>query len=304
MRVIGFDEFGGPEVLTEREVPKPEPTGGQVRVAVKAAGVNPIDWKIRSGASMFTKRPFPIILGLETAGVVDAVGPDVVGVQVGDAVFGYTSDGYAEYVLTAVYTRKPTGLSWSDAVAIPVAVETANRVLGLLELKPGETLLVNGASGAVGSMAVQLAKADGITVIGIGSAANQDLIASLGAVPTTYGDGLVERVRALAPQGIDAVFDAAGHGFLPAAMELRGGKDRIVTIADPAAFELGITFSTGATSDTPAPTALWHTVAEKVMLGEFRLPAPAREFPLAEAAAAHHESEHGRGVGKVVLRVD
>lgn len=299
MRAIGFDEFGGPEVLTERDIPVPEPSGSQVRIAVKAVGVNPIDWKIRSGAMAFNKQPFPIFLGLEAAGVVDAVGPDVVGVQVGDAVFGDTKGGYAEYALTSAYTRKPVELSWSDAAAIPVSVETANRVLTLLDLKSGETLLVNGASGAVGSMAVQLARAEGVTVIGIGSPANQELIASLGAVPTTYGDGLVARVRELAPNGVDAVFDAAGHGFLAAAMELRGGTERIVTIADPAAFQLGITFSSGA--DTLKPTALWHKVAEKIMLGEFRLMAPAREFPFADAPAAHRESEHGRSPGKVVL---
>jgi NADPH:quinone reductase-like Zn-dependent oxidoreductase len=301
MRAIAFDEFGGPEVLQIVDIPIPEPGEGEVRVSVRAAAVNPADWKIRSGTLSFGEPSFPQYPGTEIAGVVDAIGPGVTGVAVGDEVFGWAKGGYAEYALSGAVAPKPAGLDWVDAVALPVAVSTADAVLKQLRLQPGETLLVNGATGAVGSIAVQLAVADGVTVIGTGSLANQDLVRALGATPTTYGDGLADRVRVLAPNGIDAVFDAAGHDVLPAAIELRGGTDRIVTIVDPAAFQLGVTFTSAV--GAKRPTELAGQVAERVATGEFRLPGPARIFPLDKAAAAQEESEHGRGPGKVVLRV-
>ncbi|MGV9612990.1 NADP-dependent oxidoreductase [Nocardia xishanensis] len=301
MRAIAFYEFGEPDVLRVVDIDVPEPTGAQVRIAVRAAGVNPADWKIRSGALVFGEPSFPQFPGAEVAGVVDAVGPDATGVAVGDEVIGWTGGGYAEYALSAEVAPKPAGLAWVDAAALPVAVSTAAKVLDSLRPQAGETLLVNGASGAVGSMAVQLARVEGVTVIGTAGSANQDLVRALGATPTPYGDGLVERVRALAPHGVDAVFDAAGHGVLPAAIELRGGTDRIVTIADGAAAELGIVFSAGP---GPRSAALLGVIAERVARGEFRLPGSARVFPLVEAAAAQREMEHGRGPGKVVLTVE
>ncbi|WP_372507951.1 NADP-dependent oxidoreductase [Nocardia amikacinitolerans] len=301
MRAIAFYEFGEPEVLRVVDVPVPEPTGAQVRIAVRAAGVNPADWKIRSGALVFGEPTFPQFPGAEVAGVVDAVGPEAAGVAVGDEVIAWTRGGYAEYALSADVAAKPAGLAWADATALPVAVSTAAKVLDLLRPRAGETLLVNGASGAVGSMAVQLARAEGVTVIGTAAPANQDLVRALGATPTPYGDGLVERVRALAPGGVDAVFDAAGHGVLPAAIELRGGTDRIVTIADGAAADLGIAFPTGP---GPRSAALLGDVAQRLARGEFRLAGAARVFPLAEAAAAQREMEHGHGPGKVVLIVE
>ncbi|WP_328404906.1 NADP-dependent oxidoreductase [Nocardia sp. NBC_00403] len=302
MRAIAFDEFGGPEVLKIVDIPVPEPGAGEVRVAVRAAGVNPADWKVRSGALTFGEPVFPQYPGAEIAGVVDAVGPSVTGVAVGDEVFGWARrGGYAEYALSAAVVRKPAGLGWADAVALPIAVSTADHVLKLLQLQPGETLLINGAAGAVGSMAVQLAVAGGVSVIGTASQANQDVVRALGATPTTYGAGLAERVRALTPKGVDAVFDAAGHGGLPDAIDLRGGTDRIVTIADPAAAELGVTFT--STGGSPRPTELAEQVAERLAAGEYRLPGPARTFSLDQAPAAQQESETGRGPGKVVLLV-
>lgn len=300
MHAIAFNEFGGPEVLRTVEVDTPEPVEAQIRIAVRAAGVNPADWKIRSGALVFGEPSFPQFPGAEAAGVVDAVGPLATGVAVGDEVIAWTRGGYAEYAVVTDYAPKPAGLAWADAAALPVAVSTAAKVLALLDLKPGETLLVNGASGAVGSIAAQLAREAGVTVIGTASAANRDLVAALGAIPTTHGDGLADRVRALAPDGVDAVFDAAGHGALPAAIELRGGTERIVTIADGAAAELGVTFSSAP--GPRSPELLAH-VAERVAAGAFRLPGPARTFPLERAGAAQRESEHGRGPGKVVLLV-
>lgn len=301
MRAIAFYEFGGPDVLQIVDIPIPEPGPGQVRVAVRTTAVNPADWKIRSGALSFGEPVFPQYPGGEIAGVVDAVGPDVTDVAVGDEVLGWAVAAYAEYTLSNAVAKKPEELSWPDAASLPVAVSAAAKSLAALKIQPGETLLINGASGAVGSMAVQLAAAEGVTVIGTASAANQDIVRELGATPTTYGAGLADRVRELAPNGIDAVFDAAGYGVLPAAIELRGGTDRIVTIVDPAARELGITFLAGSASQRP--TELLEQVAERVASGAFRLPGEARTFLLERAAAAQEESEKGRGPGKVVLNV-
>ena len=301
MKAISYSELGGPEVLQLVEVPAPEPSGAQVRVEVVAAGVNPIDWKIRSGA-MPSKIDGSKVPGLEIAGVIDAVGPESSGLSVGDEVFGWSdTGGYAEYALATQVVAKPAALGWNDAVAIPVAGETAARTLALLEVRDGDALLVHGAAGAVGTLAVQLARRAGAQVIGTASAGNQDDVRSLGAIPTLYGDGLVERVRELAPDGIDAVLDAAGKGALPASVELRGGStERIVTIADPAAFEMGITFSSGVAGDRSSDALV--LVANLVATGEVSLP-PARVFPLADAAAAHRESENGHGRGKIVLEV-
>ncbi|MBF6328850.1 NADP-dependent oxidoreductase [Nocardia transvalensis] len=298
MKAIQYERFGGPEVLELVDVPVPEPTGAQVRLAVRAAGVNPADWKRRNGA--FGPLEFPARAGFEIAGVVDAAGPEAAW-QVGDEVIGWTATGgYAEFALATQLAAKPAQLSFEDAVAIPVAANTGSGGLEALGLKSGETLLVNGASGAVGSMVVQLARAAGAQVIGTASARNQDVVRGFGATPTTYGDGVVERVRALAPDGIDAIFDCAGHGFLDAAIELRGGTDRIITIADGAAAEKGIAFYARA----GAPVLdIVERVARSVADGDFRLPGPARIYPLAEAAAAQRESETGHGLGKIVLAV-
>lgn len=297
MRAIQYDRVGGPEVLEQVEVPIPDPTGNQVRVAIKAAGVNPADWKMRAGL-MPGPDAFPRRAGFEIAGVVDAAGPDAP-FRPGDEVLGWAQGGgYAEYALSGPLVRKPANLSFLDAAAVPVAANTAGGGLAELDVRSGETLLVNGASGAVGAFVVQLARSFGATVIGTASGANQDLVRSLGAEPTTYGAGVADRVRALAPHGIDAVYDCAGHGFLDAAIELRGTTDRIITIADGAAGEKGVTFFSRAGKDGLDVVA---RVAQSVATGEFRLPGPPRSYPLGEAAAAQRESESGHGLGKIVL---
>ena len=296
MHAIQYETVGGPEVLRLVELPLPEPAGAQVRVAVRAAGVNPADWKAREG--LMGPQELPRVAGFEIAGVIDAVGPEAPW-RIGDEVIGWArGGGYADHALAERLAAKPTDLSYADAVAIPVAANTASGGLEVLGLESGQTLLVNGASGAVGAMVVQLARGAGIEVIGTGSAANQAIVARLGARPTTYGDGVVERVRALAPGGIDAVFDCAGHGFLDAAIELRGGTDRIITIADGAAAEKGVRFY--SRTEGPALDVV-EKVAQRVATGEFILPGPARTYPLAEAAAAQRESETGHGLGKIVL---
>lgn len=259
MKAIVFEDFGGPEVLHEAEVALPEPGPGQARIRVKVAGVNPMDVKVRAGL-MRPNLPasLPSIPGVEAGGLIDALGPDVSGFALGDEVFGWTKGGaYSEFAIVTTFAAKPAELGWTQAVALPVAAETAERVLRLLEVAEGETLLIHGAAGAVGTVAVQLAVARGATVIGTAGEANQKYVESLGAIPTLYGDGLVERVRALAPQGIDAVFDVAGKGALPDSVTLRGDKSRIVTIADFAgAKELGVPFSSGGPDSPRSPEFL------------------------------------------------
>ncbi|MFC4588501.1 NADP-dependent oxidoreductase [Sphaerisporangium corydalis] len=300
MKAIVIDRFGGPEVLRLSDVPLPDPGPGQIRVQVRAASVVPLDGKIRSGVmeQMFPT-PLPAILGREVAGIVDALGDGVTDVAVGDRVFGWSdppAGSHAEHTLSSRYAVIPEGLDFATAVSLPVSGETATRVLDQLAIGDGETLLIHGASGAVGELAVQLAVARGATVIGTTSAAGAERVRALGAVPTGYGPGLVERVRELAPKGVDAVFDAAGKGALPDSIELRGGTGRIVTIADPAAQGLGVAFSSGPTG----PAFDLGTLAKRVVLGELTTTIAAT-FPFTDAAEAQRLSDGGHAGGKVIL---
>ncbi|MFC9254950.1 NADP-dependent oxidoreductase [Amycolatopsis thailandensis] len=299
-RSIAFTEYGDSRVLhvLDRELPEPGP--GQVRVAVRAAGVNPIDWKIRAGlmAEVFPTE-FPAVPGGDVAGVIDATGEGVSGFTAGDEVLGTGIGGYAEYVLAeaASVIRKPESLSWELAAALPAVVNTAYRALNLLDLEKGETLLVDGAAGGVGTIAVQLAVARGLTVVGTASEANHDYLRSLGAVPVQYGEGLAERVRAVAPQGIDASFDASGHS-LSALVELTGGPKRVITIAASDAADHGVRFTSGSPAEqVPGSLAEGAALAAE---GKLTLPI-SRVYPLAEAAAAQDESEAGHVRGKLVL---
>jgi NADPH:quinone reductase-like Zn-dependent oxidoreductase len=301
MKAVIIDEFGGPEVLRVGDREMPEPDAGQVRVRVRAAGVNGVDAAIRSGdvQQMFPTK-LPTVLGLEIAGVVDASGPNVDGLAVGDEVLGFADGGgYAEYALATTVAPKPAELGWAEAAALPVAAETALRVLNMLEVARDDTVLIHGAAGGVGTVAVQLALSRGATVIGTASEANHDYLREIGATPVVYGEGLVDRVRAVAPDGIDAVFDAAGQGALPDSIELRGGTSRIVTIADPAAFRLGVTFSGEAAHDAGALAEVARQAADgrlRVTVGE--------TYPLEEAPAAQESVATGHGRGRVVLLVD
>jgi NADPH:quinone reductase-like Zn-dependent oxidoreductase len=300
MKAIQYSRFGGPEVLELVELPDPHPGPGQIRVAVRAASVNPIDWKARSG---MMGGELPQQTGREAAGVVDELGEGVSDVAVGDRVFGFAAGGggAAELVILADYAPIPPSLDFAEAAGLPVAVETAVRTLDLLGVGAGTTLLINGASGAVGSSAVQLARAREARVIGTAGPGNHEYLRSLGAEPTTYGDGLVQRVRELAPDGVDAALDAAGGGALPALVELAGGPDHVITIADyVGAEQTGVRFSGG-----PGTQRAVHALREigtLIEAGRFTLPV-AQTFPLEQIGEAHRVSETGHVRGKLVLLV-
>lgn len=303
MKAIVFDTFGGAEVLHKAERATPEPGPGQVRVRVRAVGVNPVDGKIRSGVmEAIFPTTLPAVPGGEIAGVVDAVGEGVDNLKEGDEVLGWSDTGsYAQYALasSAVLAPKPAGLDWTHAAALPVATDGAERVLDLLHLTAGETLLIHGASGALGTIAVQLAVARGARVIGTAGPANQEYVTSLGATALVYGENLVERVRAVAPEGIDAVFDAAGKGALEDSITLRGGTDRIVTTADFRAAELGVVFAEGPQRRNPSRLAeLARQAADGTLVTTVGV-----TYPLAEAAKAQQAGDGGHNRGKIVLTV-
>jgi NADPH:quinone reductase-like Zn-dependent oxidoreductase len=241
---------------------------------------------------------FPVLPGWDVAGLVEAAGPDATA-AVGDEVFGSASvGGYSEYALLNRPVAKPEGLSWEGAASVISVGEAAFRVLKHLGLKAGQTLLILGAGGSVGTIAVQLAAARGITVIGTAAERDQDRLTALGATAVRYGDGWADRVRAVAPGGVDAVFDAAGAGLLADAIALTGDVARVITIADDNAAEAGVRF-TGADPADRAPEAL---PALAGLMADGRLDVPiGRTYPLAQAAQAHADIEARRNHGKIVL---
>jgi NADPH:quinone reductase-like Zn-dependent oxidoreductase len=300
MKAVTFTEYGGPEVLHVADVDEPHPGPGQIRIEVRATGVNPIDWKVRSGMLReVSPVSFPVIDGREAAGAVDEVGPGVTAAAIGDEVFGFAVGGAAaERAILDDFALKPASLSWEDAAGLPVAVETSVRVFKVLGgVHEGQTLLVGGAAGGVGSAAVQLARVRGARVIGTASESNHEFLRSLGAEPTTYGEGLVERVRALAPDGVDLAFDTAGMGGMEDLITLTGDPARVVTIADFGAAALGVKVTGGA--DARATEALDEAAALAVS-GRFRVPV-AQSFTFAQAADAHRTSEAGHVRGKLIL---
>ncbi|GGT69728.1 oxidoreductase [Streptomyces atratus] len=259
--------------------------------------MNPVDWRIREG--QFQKvRPveLPAGVGQDASGVVDEVGEHVEGVEVGDRVFGRGSSTYAEFAVLAAWARMPESLTFEEAAGYPSVVETALRIIGQAGVQSGQTLLVSGASGGVGSAVLQITHERGITVIGTAGAANQEYLRSLGALATTYGEGWVERVRRLGQ--VDAALDLAGAGVIRELVELTGDPRRVVSIADLGAPELGAQYS-GVTGNVP------QALAEAVRLitrGKLHIPVE-KSYPLAEAPAAHIDSRAGHTRGRRVIVV-
>lgn len=300
MKAVRFSQFGGPEVLEIVDLPEPHAGPGEIRIAVRAAGVNPSDWKKREG---LMDQELPQSIGHEAAGIVDELGEGVEDAALGDRVFGLSAEGaaQAELAVLAHYAPVPPSLDFPGAAALPAAIETATRALDQLGVGSRSTLLISGASGSVGSAAVQLAVVRGARVIGTASPVNHEHLRSLGAEPVAYGEGLVDRVRALAPDGVDVALDVAGSGVLPELVELAGGADHVVTISDfGGAREHGVTFSSG---DCGRAVHALGEIGELIESGRFSLPV-ARTFPLSEVAEAHRMGEDGHLRGKLVLVVE
>jgi NADPH:quinone reductase-like Zn-dependent oxidoreductase len=298
MKAVVYEEYGGPEVLHVADIEEPHPGPGQIRIAVRAAGVNPIDFKHRSGAlQAVMPLDLPVVDGREAAGVVDEVGEGA-SASVGDEVLGFAVGGAdAERAILDDFVPKPAAASWEAAAGLPVAAETSARVFGVLGgLGANQTIVINGAAGGVGAIAVQLAVARGARVIGTASERNHDFLRSLGAVPATYGEGMAERIRALAPDGVDLAFDTAGRG-IPELIELTGDAAKVATIADFQAASLGVKVTGGAEG-----RALEGLTEATALIESGRLEVPIeRTFSFADAPEAHRASETGHVRGKLVL---
>ncbi|MFI9807032.1 NADP-dependent oxidoreductase [Streptomyces sp. NPDC052301] len=308
MKGISYSRYGGPEVLEYGEVRDPKVGPDQVLVKVRAAAVNPVDWKCREGhLDTLLDAVFPVIPGWDVSGVVVQPGAAVTEFSVGDEVIGYVREDFlsrgtfAEYVAAPVRTlaRKPRNLSFEEAAGLPLAGLTAYQVLvKALEIKRGETVLVHAAAGGVGSLAVQIAVHLGARVIGTASERNHDYVRGLGGEPVTYGEGLAERVRALAPDGVDAVFDTVGGDTLRTSANLLAPEGRPASIADPEVVGYGgrYCFVRPDAEDLAELARLVEEGAVSVHVQE--------TFPLERAADAQRVSQEGRTRGKIVVTVD
>ncbi|MFE7606935.1 NADP-dependent oxidoreductase [Streptomyces celluloflavus] len=305
MKAIVTHGYGGPEVLVHTDRPDPKVGPDSVLIRVRAAGVNPVDWKIVAGyldPLMYVH--FPLIPGWDVAGVVEAAGADATEYQPGDEVIGYVRKDevqhgtFAELVAAPVRTlaRKPAALSWQQAAGLPLAGLTAYQALRRVGGRAGETALVHAAAGGVGSFAVQIAVARGLRVIGTASEPNHDYLRSLGAEPVTYGDGLADRVRALAPEGVDVALDFVG-GVVDVSQRLLKDRTRMASITDDEVKAEG-GHLVWVRPDTADLTAL----GELADAGRLTVPVHAA-FPLSEAAEAFRLSQGGRTRGKIVLDV-
>jgi len=291
--------YGPPDVLEWEDVPMPEPSATEIRIKVRVSGVGPTDLKIRRGdVQAVFPLPDPAVLGFETAGTVDAVGSEVSDVAVGDEVAALLPSlgGYGEYALAAAWTRKPPQVTWNDAGAMPSAVEAALGVLRQLDVAEGETLLVLGAGGSVGMVATQLAVRQGLKVIGAVGARDEELTRELGATPVLYGSSLLSNVREVADR-VDATLDAAGKGGLEEAITLTGGTERVITLADERARDLGVRFSVGTPDRAPDAVEIGMQLLAS---GELRLRSQ-QTIPMSQAADAHRLLEENHVHHKLLL---
>lgn len=304
MRAVTYEAYTeDTSSLEVREVADPKVGPGAVLIQVRAAGVNPVDWKVLAGGlDGLMDTVFPVIPGWDVSGTVIAVGPDTPDFAVGDEVMAYArkdsvhAGTFAEQVAVPVWSvaRKPAALTWEQAGGLPLAGGTALRTLDLLEVGEGDTVLVHAAAGGVGSLAVQIAVARGARVIGTASSVNHDFLQGLGAEPVEYGDGVVERVRDLAPEGVDAVADFVGGQLDTTLAVLREGG-RHASVADGAVEEHG-------------GHAVWvrplgaETARLAALVDEGRLTVEvSRTFGLDEVGAAFELSQQGHTRGKIVI---
>lgn len=307
MKAITLQQYGGPDALEVTDQPEPKVGPDQVLVRVKAAGVNPVDWKVGAGyLDQIQEVSFPLVPGWDVAGVVERLGADAGEFAVGDEVMGYVRKDevrhgtYAELVAAPVRTlaRKPASLDWQQAAGLPLAGLTAYQTLHRLDVGAGDTVLIHAASGGVGSLGVQIATALGARVIGTASERNHDFLRGLGAEPVGYGDGLAERVRALAPEGVDAALDFIGGGTVEVSQQVLKKPERVVSIADHDVVAQGGQYLF-VRPDAAGLTAL----GDLADAGKLKVTVD-RALPLAEAAEAWQLSQAGRTRGKLVLTLD
>jgi NADPH:quinone reductase-like Zn-dependent oxidoreductase len=288
MRALRFSRDGRPDALTWGDAPLPHAGPGEIRIAVRAASVNPVDWKIPAGTGS---------LGSDAAGVVDEVGEGVSVAAVGDEVFGLGQSTQAERAVLNAWAVKPTSVDWAVAAAAGVAGETSERGLRLLGVNSGDTIFIDGGAGGVGAVAVQMAVARGARVIASASEANQDYLREIGAVPVLYGEGVAGRVDAAAGGRVDAVFDVAGKTPVEELITLVSKPSQVLSIANFAATHAGGRV-TGARVDGRPMEALAE-VAD--LLAQKQLVIRVQTFPFDRAAEAYRISRSGHVRGKLVL---
>jgi NADPH:quinone reductase-like Zn-dependent oxidoreductase len=298
MRALQYTAYGEPDVLRWTDAPDPHAGPGQIRIAVRAASVNPIDWKAFSGM-MAGGKPMEGTgyLGYDAAGVVDEVGDGVTGVSVGDEVFGRGRSTQAEFAVLDSWAAKPPSVDWAVAAAVGVAGETGERVLRLLDIKAGDTVFIDGGAGGVGAVAVQMAVARGARVIASAGEANLDYLREIGATPVRYGDGVAERVREAAGGPVDGVVDVAGKTPIEELISLVSEPSRVVTIANFTAGRAGARVTGGGADSRPEEAMA--LVAQ--LLAENKLVIKVQTFPFERAAEAYRISKGGHVRGKLVL---
>jgi len=302
-RAVRFDEYGGIDVLQVVDVEDPVAGPGQLLIRVKAAGINPGETKIRRG--MLHERwpaTFPSGQGSDLAGVVEAVGEGVDGFRAGDEVIGFTDSRASQAELVVIdatnATSKPAGVPWEVAGGLFVAGATAYAAVRAVGAGSGDTVVIAGAAGGVGSIAVQLAVRAGATVIGLASESNHEWLRAHGVTPVTYGDGVADRIRAAAPDGVDAFIDTVGPPYVELALDLGVAPGRIDTIAD---FEA--VGKHGVKAEGNAAGASAQTLAELAALidqGALEIPVAAT-YPLDQVRDAYSELERNHTRGKIVL---
>jgi NADPH:quinone reductase-like Zn-dependent oxidoreductase len=305
-KAVQFDRYGEVDVLEVRDVPKPVPATGEVLVEVKAAAINPGEAMIRRGA-LHDRWPsvFPSGQGSDLAGIVAEVGDAVDDFAVGDEVLGFADNraSQAQFVVVPAVqlTAKPPELSWQVAGSLYVAGTTAYAAVRAVALKPGDTVAVAGAAGGVGTIAVQLAKRSGATVLGIAGPSNDEWLSAHGVIPVNYGDGLAGRLRGAAPDGqVDAFLDFFGGGYVELAVtELGVDPQRVDTIIDfPAIERFGVK---GEGNADAADARVLAELANLIVAGELEVPV-AEEYPLDQVQEAYRKLEQRHTRGKIVLR--
>ncbi|MGW6411754.1 NADP-dependent oxidoreductase [Streptomyces vinaceus] len=305
MRAMAYETYGGTEVLTETRLPMPKLAPGELLVRVRCASVNPVDWKIMAGGlDPLMDVVYPVVPGWDVAGTVERVGIDTPEFAVGDEVMAYARKDYvhggtfAEYVSVPVRAAaaKPASLSWQEAAGLPLAGLTAYQLLTRLATGKDDTVLIHGAAGGVGSFGVQIARALGARVIGTASPRNHDRLRELGCEPVEYGEGLVDRVRALAPDGVTVVADFVG-GVLDVTQAVLAEGGRHASIADPSVLGAG-----GQWMWVRPDAGGLAELGRLADAGKLKVTV-AKTFPLAQLAEAFELSQTGRTAGKIVLEV-